>query len=216
MDTCRVHIARVCDPSLWPPFCGGNVELIVPRRSYDAYLGMRRASQLKKQLDIDIPRSDVRAPNGERIYTSDAVLAVTPHARFCTQAVCAPILEWFMRSELFARELPSGYHPLVVSILSCGSIAVRKRLLVGMALVDIGVFVTRDTVVLSSNPVDGSTTTSMRRHRVRPFLYRNRRMSPWRRCRRDDHVPLHDDGARGETPFARAVPDKDDGGGNDE
>ena len=164
MDVSYIHATRVCAPERWPPYSGGSVELIVPRRCYDAYLGMRRAHELTKQLSIDLPRSDVRGPDGERVWTPDDVVRHTSHGRFCTQAVCAPILEWFMNAGLYAREIPMGQHPLRVRIFPCGSVKVTKRLIVGMGIVDVGAFVTSDTVVLSSNPVDGSTP---RRHRPR-------------------------------------------------
>lgn len=164
MDVSYIHATRVCAPERWPPYSGGNVELIVPRRCYDTYLGMRRMHELSKQLTIDLPRSDVRGPDGERVWNADDVLRDTPHGRFCTQAVCAPILEWFMNAGLYAREIPTGYHPLRVRILSCGSVTVTKRLMVGMSIVEVGAFVTTDVVVLSSNPVDGSAP---RRHRPR-------------------------------------------------
>ena len=119
---------------------------------------------MSRQLTIDLPRSEVRGPDGVRVWNADDVVRHTPHGRFCTQAVCAPILEWFMNAGLYAREIPVGYHPLRVRILSCGSVKVTKRLMVGMGIVEVGAFVTSDTVVLSSNPVDGSTP---RRHRPR-------------------------------------------------
>ena len=164
MDVSYIHATRVCAPERWPPYSGGNVELIVPRRCYDTYLGMRRAHELSKQLTIDLPRSDVRGPDGARVWNADDVLRVTPHARFCTQAVCAPILEWFMNAGLHAREIPTGYHPLRVRIFPCGSVTATKRLMVGMGIVEIGAFATTDVVVLSSNPIDGSAP---RRHRPR-------------------------------------------------
>lgn len=165
MDVSYIHATRVCAPEHWPPYSGGSVELIVPRRCYDAYLGMRRAHELSKQLTIDLPRSEVRGPDGARVWNADDVLRETPHGRFCTQAVCAPILEWFMNAGLYAREIPTGYHPLRVRILSCGSVKVTKRLMVGMGIVEVGAFVTSDTVVLSSNPVDGSTHRPRMLHR---------------------------------------------------
>ena len=164
MDVSYIHATRVCAPECWPPYSGGNVELIVPRRCYDTYLGMRRAQEVTKQLNIDLPRSDVRGPDGSRVWNADDVRRVTSHARFCTQVVCAPILEWFMNAGLYAREIPTGHHPLRVRILPCGSVTVAKRLMVGMGIVEIGAFVTSDTVVISSNPIDCSTT---RRHRPR-------------------------------------------------
>lgn len=144
---------------------------------------MRRAHELSKQLTIDLPRSDVRGPDGARVWNADDVLRDTPHGRFCTQAVCAPILEWFMNAGLHAREIPIGYHPLRVRILSCGSVKVTKRLMVGMGIVEVGAFVTSDTVVLSSNPVDGSTP---RGHR--PRMLHRRRASARRRSGQLDTV----------------------------
>ena len=80
MDVSYIHATRVCAPERWPPYSGGNVELIVPRRCYDTYLGMRRAHEVSKQLTIDLPRSDVRGPDGARVCTADDVLRGTPHA----------------------------------------------------------------------------------------------------------------------------------------
>jgi hypothetical protein len=164
MDVSYIHATRVCAPERWPLYSGGNVELIVPRQCYDTYLGMRHAHELSKQLTIDLPRSDVRGPDGARVWNADDVLRVTPHARFCTQAVCAPILEWFMNAGLYAREIPTGHHPLRVRIFPCGGVTVTKCVMVGMSIVEIGAFVTPDVVVLSSNPIDGSAP---RRHRPR-------------------------------------------------
>lgn len=176
MDVSYIHAVRVCAPERWPPFSGGNVELIVPRRCYETYLGMRSSHELSKQLTIDLPRSDVRGPDGTRVWNADDVLRGTPHGRFCTQAVCAPILEWFMNAGLYAREIPTGHHPLRVRILPCGSVTVSKRLMVGMGMVDLGAFVTADVVILSSNTVDGGAP---RRHR--PRMLRRRRASARRR-----------------------------------
>lgn len=178
------------------------MELVVPRRCYDAYLGMPRMSQVKRQLDMDIPRSEIIGPDGERMRSSEAIFNATPHARFCTQAVCAPILEWFMHSGLFAREVPTGRHPLVVNIHSGGGVVACKRLLVGTTLVEIGAFVTHDTAVLSSNPVDTAPVRGLRSRIVR------RRTLP--RGRRGD-----DDGGRSSTAgtsVAKSVPDKYDEG----
>lgn len=183
MDVSYIHATRVCAPERWPPYSGGSVELIVPRRCYDAYLGMRRAHELSKQLTIDLPRSEVHGPDGARVWNADDVIRDTPHGRFCTQAVCAPILEWFMNAGLYAREIPTGYHPLRVRILSCGSVKVTKRLIVGMGIVDVGAFVTSDTVVLSSNPIDGSTP---RRHR--PRMLHRRHASARRRSSQLDSM----------------------------
>lgn len=185
MNVSYIHAVRVCAPDRWPPYSGGNVELIVPRRSYDTYLGMRRAHELSKQLTVDLPRSDVRGPDGARVWNADDVLRVTPHARFCTQAVCAPILEWFMNAGFYAREIPTGHHPMRVRIFPCGGVTVTKRLMVGMSIVEIGAFVTTDVVVLSSNPVTGGSAP----RRQRPRMLHRRCASARRRTR---HVDLMD------------------------
>ena len=140
--------------------------MVVPRRSYGLSLGMWRTSQLKRQLEVDLPRSDVHGSDGERITSADGVTSATPFGRFCTQAVCAPVLEWFLEAGLHAREMPTGHHPLRVRISKDGGVTVTKRLLVEIGIVDVGVLVSRDHVVVSSRPVDGSLPP--RRLRVTP------------------------------------------------
>ena len=163
MDTCYVYASRSAATHHWPPYTGGHVELIVPRRSYEASLGMRRDSDVTKQLNLDLPRSDVRDSEGRRLLEATQVHDATPYGRFCTQAVCAPILEWFMHAGLFAREVQTGHHPMRVRILPCGGLLVSKRLHVGLGIVDLGAYVTREAVVLSTAPIDSSVRTRRRR-----------------------------------------------------
>lgn len=152
MSLCSVITSDHCDPFKWPMYDGGDVELVVLRKQYEHCIGMPQEADLKRQLSIDLPRSLVHLPNGDRVVDADVLMKATPYSRCCTQAVCAPMLEWFMNAGLFARELTHGYHPLRVQITDCGSVVVTKNLALGMSKVCVGAYVTKTFVVLSSNP----------------------------------------------------------------
>ena len=102
---------------------GGLSEIIVPVSSYE--LGLRTRAALRKQLDLDLPRSVVHV-RGTRVYDARAVLGSTPYARMCTQAVLAPPVEWLMHAGYVAHENGSG--PMHVEVNDVGDVRVRKSL----------------------------------------------------------------------------------------
>ena len=98
-------------------------DIVLPVSSYDADLGMRTRSAIKKQLQLDVPRAQVTVDGIPRPTWTD-VYRVAPHPRLCTQAVLAPIVEWFHRNGLMLHETRT---PLRLKIHG-GHITVHKRL----------------------------------------------------------------------------------------
>ena len=153
--TCCVHSVPDCETSTWPPYVGGTaMDIVAPLRSFEHTLGMARRHDVDRQLTVDLPRSYVLARDGAtRLLRPGAVHRETRHGRFCTQAVCAPVLEWFMHAGLFAWEVPGGNHPLRVAILRDGGVYARKRLMLSSeGMVEIAVYASGDAVVVSSQP----------------------------------------------------------------
>lgn len=98
-------------------------DIILPVSSYDADLGMRTRAAIKKQLQLDVPRAQVTVDGISRPTWTD-VYRAAPHPRLCTQAVLAPIVEWFHRNGLMLHETRT---PLRLKIHG-GQITVHKRL----------------------------------------------------------------------------------------
>ena len=168
LDFVRIHHT----PALkhLPPFRpDAPVDVVLPLAAYDADLGMRTRSEVHRQLERDLPRSRVVGDDGTLIQTATAVRARTTHARFCTQAVMAPVVEWFLRSGLMTLE---GGRPLEVEVDRRGHIVARKRLRVVRHVgcmspigrtthVDVEVRTTREGVVLVSvDPVSFDPPTA--------------------------------------------------------
>lgn len=155
MAVCRVHSVRDCATETWPRYAvGTSVEVFVPRASFERTLGMARRRDLDRQLAVDLPRSHVvRSSDGTRLLRVADVHSATRYARFCTQAVCAPVLEWFMRADLLAWEVPGGGHPLRVVVFGDGGLLARKRLMLATSgMVEVAVYVSDGAVVVSSQP----------------------------------------------------------------
>ena len=95
-------------------------------QAYDRDLGMRTRASIKKQLDLDLPRSDV-LHTGTSVRDACDVLRLTSYPRLCTQAVLAPPLEWLLEADLVAHELPHK-EPMRVRIDPSGGVSVLKRL----------------------------------------------------------------------------------------
>jgi hypothetical protein len=101
-------------------------EVVLPLREYDSDLGMRTRRAVRRQLDVDLPRSVVMV-RGRRASTSSDVVSSASHPRLCTQAVLAPPVEWMIRAGAVAHEPEEGRWPMVVE--ADGAITrVRKRL----------------------------------------------------------------------------------------
>ena len=73
--------------------------------NYDSDLGMKTSILVKKQLCIDIPRCYTYIDD---ILTHDAlkVFLLSPYPRMNTQAVFAPIVEWFVFHNILLHEHP--------------------------------------------------------------------------------------------------------------
>lgn len=126
-DEGGVVVATLADgPPHGAPLLSGECEVVLRLRAYDADLGMRTRGALRRQLDVDLPRSVVLV-RGRRARTAGEVCAAASHPRLCTQAVLAPPVEWLVRAGVVAHEPEEGRRPMVVE--ADGAITrVRKRL----------------------------------------------------------------------------------------
>jgi len=95
----------------------------VPLMVYDADLGMSTFDSITRQLAIDLPRSLVYV-NGVRTTDPLRVVKYTFLPRMVTQACLAPVVEWFMESDLIACETRSPLHIFVAS----GNVSIVKDL----------------------------------------------------------------------------------------
>lgn len=153
--------------SLRPPL-NATCDVIVPLSRYDGDLGMRTRSSVLKQLAVDLPRSRVRV-DGMRVTDAAGVVAATGFPRLCTQAVLAPIVEWYLHHDMVAHELPGGCAPLSIDVTHGGRIiAVHKRLALrtwsgfrlGCVEVTVVADSSRDSLVVSlASCAAGQTTT---------------------------------------------------------
>ena len=98
-------------------------EIVLSLSSYDAGLGMNTRSSVKRQLRLDVPRSRVTI-EGVPTTSWEEVYRSVRHPRMCTQAVLAPVVEWFRDDGVMLFERHS---PMRVNI-ERGEITVRKKL----------------------------------------------------------------------------------------
>ena len=99
-------------------------DIILESKVYDADLGMPRAAQVQKQLRLDVPRCNVRVDGVETTDWQD-VWKSTIYPRMCTQAVLAPVLEWFAKSGILVCETRSR---MDVSVFRNTSMKIEKKL----------------------------------------------------------------------------------------
>lgn len=99
----------------------GGADVVMSLGDYERDLGMPSAAQVRRQLEVDLPRCDVRV-DGVRARCADAVLRATAHPRLCTQAVVAPVVEWLLHAGWIAHE-PGGAAsaPLAVEVTTSGA-----------------------------------------------------------------------------------------------
>ena len=102
-------------------------EVLFASRAYDADLGMSSEGEVQRQLDADVPRCDVWV-DGAPTVSWEEVWASALYPRMCTQAVLAPVVEWFLRGGVILRE--SGA-PMRVDVVSHDTVRVQKVLRVG-------------------------------------------------------------------------------------
>jgi hypothetical protein len=132
-------------------------EVVLPLQEYDQDLGMRTRAAIRKQLDRDLPRSDVLLHTGKAVTKACDLLRLTSYPRLCTQAVLAPPLEWLLEADLVAHELPRK-EPMRVRIDPLGGVSVVKRLGVKDAHASLGTVLLQvtthkdDCVVVSVTP----------------------------------------------------------------
>ena len=98
-------------------------DIVIPLSVYDADLGIQSRSSIKRQLQIDVPRSHVTI-NGVRTTSWVDVYRHAKHPRMCTQAVLAPVVEWFIKCGIVMYERRS---PMQVNIEK-GKISILKTL----------------------------------------------------------------------------------------
>jgi len=126
-----------------------EVVLHLPR--FDADLGMRTRHALRRQLEVDLERSDVRCGD-RRIVDASELLRITAWPRLCTQAVLAPVLEWFLYAGWLVYEMPrtlcgDDARTMRVRISDGGDVSVHKELCV-------------QPMPMSPSPCDGSASTA--------------------------------------------------------
>jgi hypothetical protein len=98
-----------------------NCDIVIPSNLYE--LGMRTRGELRKQLALDLPRSDITINNAPA--TVDSVLKLAIHPRVCTQAAFAPPLEWILPHGFLAHEVGG---PVSGNVYNDGVVKLHKRL----------------------------------------------------------------------------------------
>ena len=116
-------VTRVLDSNAHS--CETACDVVMPIACYD--LGMRTRRELRKQLQLDLPRSIVSV-EGMRVGKVDDVLQAALHPRICTQAALAPPLEWLLPHGLLAHEVGGGAFPMMADVDENGVVTVTKRL----------------------------------------------------------------------------------------
>ena len=101
---------------------------VLPLRAFQRDLGLRTRRALRKQLELDVPRSCVWI-DGTRTLSVDEVLASTRAPRLCTQAVLAPVVEWFLREDMLLHEVMGMRNPMVVHVRHGGDEVVIQKVL---------------------------------------------------------------------------------------
>ena len=79
-------------------------DIIMPSPNFDADLGMRSNYDVIRQLQLDVPRCSMRV-NGQTNSDWRDVWRTAIYPRMCTQAVFAPVIEWFMHLNFLVHEL---------------------------------------------------------------------------------------------------------------
>lgn len=123
-DTSVVHVG-VCLCSVdSTPFT--TFDAVGDARVYEGDLGMQRAGQLLRQLQVDVPRCDVRI-DGRRERNPITVLIKSPFPRMSTQAVFAPVLEWFIHKDVLVQEHQADRSMRIDVCTAESSMTVTKR-----------------------------------------------------------------------------------------
>lgn len=86
-----------------------HVDCVFSLAAYEADLGMKTRLAVRRQLDVDLPRSLVHV-QGKRVLTSPEVLRATSHPKLCTQAVLAPVVEWYLNAQIVAYDAREPMH----------------------------------------------------------------------------------------------------------
>ena len=108
----------------WNLIATENGPLRVALGRFDMSLGMTTYEAVHRQLRVDLPRSLV-CVGGRRTVDPDRVLRYTAFPRLCTQAVFAPIVEWFLYNDYVTHD---AGEPLKVQIdASSGDVSLLKR-----------------------------------------------------------------------------------------
>ncbi|RPF82129.1 MAG: hypothetical protein CBC65_000880 [Rhodothermaceae bacterium TMED105] len=98
-----------------------DCDVVIPSALYE--LGMRTRGELRKQLSLDLPRSNITVNNAPA--TVDSVLRLAIHPRVCTQAAFAPPLEWIIPHGFLAHEVGCA---VTGNVDSEGIVRLHKRL----------------------------------------------------------------------------------------
>lgn len=83
-----------------------HADILLDAAAYDADLGMHNARAICRQLEIDVPRCTVHI-DGLPVRCPRSVHRHSPYPRMSTQAVFAPVIEWFLRHNIIAQEHPT-------------------------------------------------------------------------------------------------------------
>lgn len=153
------------------PLCINDI--ILSSNVYDVDLGMRRIDDIKRQLRVDVPRCNVSI-DGVHTIDHNIVYRRAPYPRMSTQAVMAPVVEWFIQNDIVAREATHNRTMSVRIDTRFHTMDIKKHLQLfcwdGTYLCDVDVNIhankTSNTVIVSSRPY----TTQSKKKKGRSLL----------------------------------------------
>lgn len=76
-------------------------------KAFDSDLGMPSRSNVLRQLEVDLPRCVVTM-DGRRTFDALDAMRRCPFPRMATQAVLAPVVEWFVSNDVVVHEDPEN------------------------------------------------------------------------------------------------------------
>jgi len=169
-------------PSEWVPYTRGeSVGVLLHTKVVNKDLGMNRMKDLKRQLEVDLPRSTVLVEGVGRALHPSHVLRSASYPKFCTQACLAPAVEWLLVSGFIAKD--DTREGMVARVQKDGSVEVKKPL----SLLDGRTFLSSRVCVTVSEG-EGLTLIS-----VDPFIADAGGSPPRDFAIQESHLPIFDE-----------------------